>query len=203
MIPPQVGMSLRLHKKIKDDKEAQIKKEAKEAQTKNEKRKKWEKREKGQCYYPFSTLVFKSSTMIFTIESLLCCHFHILVGILHYRTWLIFQWWASSNCLFGTVHCPFSPWELVQTSPVHPNPVTWYALSSSHKVFNHAQPRWQAKQLFQTFDFLKLFQSSRNIWAWAMDIALWWNRMVVVEKTKKEKIVSHQLGVSMGYGNAH
>ena len=25
--------------------------------------------------------------------------------------------------LFGTVHCPFSPRELVQTSPVHPNPV--------------------------------------------------------------------------------
>ena len=25
--------------------------------------------------------------------------------------------------LFGTAHCPFSPRELVQTSPVHPNPV--------------------------------------------------------------------------------
>ena len=33
------------------------------------------------------------------------------------------------SSLFGTVHCPFSPWELVQTSPVHPNPVIWYALS--------------------------------------------------------------------------
>ena len=31
--------------------------------------------------------------------------------------------------LFGTLHCPFSPWELVQTSPVHPNPVIRYALS--------------------------------------------------------------------------
>ena len=31
--------------------------------------------------------------------------------------------------LFGTVHCPFSHWELVQTSPVHPNPVIRYALS--------------------------------------------------------------------------
>ena len=31
--------------------------------------------------------------------------------------------------LFGTMHCPFSHWELVQTSPVHPNPVIWYALS--------------------------------------------------------------------------
>ena len=30
-----------------------------------------------------------------------------------------------------------------------------------------------------------------------------WNRMVDVEKTEKEKIVSHQLGVSMGYGDAH
>ena len=31
--------------------------------------------------------------------------------------------------LFGTVHCPFSPRESVQTSQVHPNPVIWYALS--------------------------------------------------------------------------
>ena len=31
--------------------------------------------------------------------------------------------------LFGTVHCPFSHRELMQTSPVHPNPVIWYALS--------------------------------------------------------------------------
>ena len=31
--------------------------------------------------------------------------------------------------LYGTVHCPFSPWELVQTSPVHPNPVIRYTLS--------------------------------------------------------------------------
>ena len=30
-----------------------------------------------------------------------------------------------------------------------------------------------------------------------------WNGMVVVEKTKREKIVSHQLGVSTGYGDAH
>ena len=30
-----------------------------------------------------------------------------------------------------------------------------------------------------------------------------WNRMVVVDKTKREKIVSHQLGISTGYGDAH
>src|SRR3989337_4547446 len=55
MIPPQVRMRLRTKK--------------------NER-----KREKGQCYYPFSTLVLQSSTMIFMIESLSLCHFHILVG---------------------------------------------------------------------------------------------------------------------------
>ena len=49
------------------------------------------KTEKGQCYYPFTTLVLQSSTMIFMIESLLCCHFHLLVGILHYRTWLVYS----------------------------------------------------------------------------------------------------------------
>ena len=49
------------------------------------------KREKGQCYYPFTTLVLQSSTMIFMIESLLCCHFHILVGIFHYRTCLVYS----------------------------------------------------------------------------------------------------------------
>ena len=27
---------------------------------------------------------------VFHIESLLCCHFHILVGIFHYRTWLVY-----------------------------------------------------------------------------------------------------------------
>ena len=35
------------------------------------------------------------------------------------------------SSLFGAVHCPFSPRELVQTSPVHPNPVT--ICSIAHK----------------------------------------------------------------------
>ena len=39
----------------------------------------------------FSTLVLQSSTMIFIIENLLFCHFHILVGIFHYRTWLVYS----------------------------------------------------------------------------------------------------------------
>ena len=82
MIPPQVGMGLRTKKK----REKRPKRE-KEGPNKRKKR----KREKGQCYYPFSTLVLQSSTMIFMIGSLLCCHFHILVGIFHYRTWLVYS----------------------------------------------------------------------------------------------------------------
>ena len=79
MIPPQVGMRLwTKNKKGKGHK--------KREGPKNER-----KREKGQCYYPFTTLVLQSSTMIFMIESLLCCHFYILVGILHYRTWLVYS----------------------------------------------------------------------------------------------------------------
>ena len=39
----------------------------------------------------FTTLVLQSSTMIFMIESLLCCHFLILVGIFHYRTWFVYS----------------------------------------------------------------------------------------------------------------
>ena len=75
---------------------SQNKKEAKEAQIKKggqwspPKFKKWEKKREGTMLLSFSTLVLQSSTMIFMIESLLCCHFHILVGIFHYRTWLVY-----------------------------------------------------------------------------------------------------------------
>ena len=80
MIPPQVGMILRTENK----KRGQISPKKEKGHKKIER-----KREKGQCYYPFTTLVLQSSTMIFMIESLICCHFHILVGIFHYRTWLV------------------------------------------------------------------------------------------------------------------
>ena len=39
----------------------------------------------------FSTLVLRSSTMIFMIESHLFCHFHILVGFFHYKTRLVYS----------------------------------------------------------------------------------------------------------------
>ena len=79
MIPPQVGMRLRTKKRVA------IKK--REVPNKKNDR----KRKKGQCYFPFSTLVLQSSSMIFMIESLICSHFHILVGIFHYRTWLVYS----------------------------------------------------------------------------------------------------------------
>ena len=84
MIPPQVGMRLRTKKRSQ---RSPTKKRGQRSPPKNDER----KREKGQCYYPFTTLVLQSSTMIFMIESLICCHFHILVGIFHYRTWLVYS----------------------------------------------------------------------------------------------------------------
>ena len=76
------------NKKRPKKEKAQKKRKAikKEKAQKNER-----KREKGQCYYPFTTLVLQSSTMIFIVESLSCYHFHILVGIFHYRTSLVYS----------------------------------------------------------------------------------------------------------------
>ena len=82
MIPPKVGKRLRTKRKNRGHK----KKRKGTNKIKNER-----KREEGQCYYPFTTLVLQSSTMIFMIESLLWYHFHILVGIFHYRTWLVYS----------------------------------------------------------------------------------------------------------------
>ena len=76
---------------IQEAKEAHKKIEKGKKEKKKEKKKNERKREKGQCYYPFSTLVLQSSTMIFMIESLIFCHFHILVGIFHYKTWLVYS----------------------------------------------------------------------------------------------------------------
>ena len=57
--------------------------EKKEAKKKRKGPKKERKREKGQCYYPLTTLVLQSSTMIFMIESLSFRHFHILIALVH------------------------------------------------------------------------------------------------------------------------
>ena len=76
MIPPQAGMILR----TKNKKRGHKKREKAQIKIKNER-----KIEKGQCYYPFTTLVLQSSTMIFKVESLSFRHFHILVGIYHWN----------------------------------------------------------------------------------------------------------------------
>ena len=75
-----------------------IKKEAKEPT------KKWEKREKGQLLLSSFHTCASNSTMIFMIESLICCHFHFLVGNFHYITWLVY----SNDGL--PQNCPRSSW---------------------------------------------------------------------------------------------
>ena len=50
-----------------------------------------EKERRDNVTILFTTLVLQSSTIIFMIESPLFCHFHILVGIFHYRTWLVYS----------------------------------------------------------------------------------------------------------------
>ena len=84
MIPPQVGMRLWTKKKKEREKRGHKKRE--KAQIK-----KWEKKREETMLLSFSTLVLQSSTMIFIVESLSCYHFHILVGIFHYRTWLVYS----------------------------------------------------------------------------------------------------------------
>ena len=82
MILPQVGMRLRTKKK-----EAMKKRREKGPKIKKMR----EKERRDNVTIIFATLVLQSSTMIFMIESLLCYHFHILVGIFHYRTWLVYS----------------------------------------------------------------------------------------------------------------
>ena len=91
--PHKLGWDFGLYKKKKRKKKKGQKKG--KAKSKKGERPKKERPniyiKKGQCYYPFSTLVLQSSTMIFRIESLSFCHFHILVGLFHYRTWLVYS----------------------------------------------------------------------------------------------------------------
>ena len=82
MIPPQVGMRLRTLKKWRE-------RPNKNRERPNKKMREKERRDNATIL--FTTLVLQSSTMIFIIESLSFCHFHILVGIFHYRTWLVYS----------------------------------------------------------------------------------------------------------------
>ena len=44
-------------------------------------------------HHDIASLIYCASRQhhVLHIESLICCHFHILVGILHYRTWLVYS----------------------------------------------------------------------------------------------------------------
>ena len=81
----------------------------------------------------FSTLVLQSSTMIFMIESLLFCHFHILVGILHYRIWLVY----SNNG-----HPQIALGRREQASWMHTHLVTFVELSYTYS--SSASIAWQS-----------------------------------------------------------
>ena len=87
--------------------------------------------------------------------------------------------------LFGTVHCPFSPWELVQTSPVYPNPVIWYSITHkppyiflktatipTYYGISIAIPRYIAMQL-STVPFIMTRSSLSYCFAWSCS----WHRI--------------------------
>ena len=63
----------------------------KKERPKRKKIKKIKKNKTSNVTISFSTLVLQNSTMIFMLESLICFHFYILVGIFHYRTWLVYS----------------------------------------------------------------------------------------------------------------
>ena len=79
MIPPQVGMRLWTKRKeaIEKREKAQIKKKEK-------------KREGTMLLSFFHTCASKQHHDLYDRESPMC-HFHILVGIFHYRTWLVYS----------------------------------------------------------------------------------------------------------------
>ena len=91
------------------------------------------KREKWQCYYPFDTLVLQSSTKIFMIESLLWYHFHILVGIFHYRTWLVYSYDGLPQNALGLRE---------QASWMHTHSVSFVELSYTYS--SSASVAWQS-----------------------------------------------------------
>src|SRR6266566_6944750 len=62
-----------------------------------------ERNREGTMLLSFSTLALQSSTMIFMIESLLFCHFHIASGIFHHmHNHLVF--FLSFHTLIALVH---------------------------------------------------------------------------------------------------
>ena len=87
----------------------------------------------------FATLVLQSSTIIFMIESLLFCHFHILsVNFSLQNLACIFQQWASSSAL-GLRE---------QASWMHNHLVSFFELSYTYS--SSASVAWQSLLLALT-----------------------------------------------------
>ena len=144
---------------------AQKKRERPQKREKAQKTANERKREKGQCYYPFTTLVLQSSTMIFMIESLLRFHFHILVGIFIIEHGLYIP-------IMGFLKCPRSSWAskldahplrfslsfhtlIALVHPLHGNP---YSLHW-HQLMGISIARWLAASMW---DFLPFLSSPHN-----------------------------------------
>ena len=77
--------------------------------------------------------------MIFMIESLICCHFHILVGIFHYRTWLVY----SNDGV--PQKCPRSSW----ASKLDAHPLVSF-IEISYIYSSSASVAWQSLLLMLT-----------------------------------------------------
>ena len=134
--PHKSGWDFGLYKKKKKKKRERRKKQKgqrKNRKKRKEKNKMREKERRDNATISFSTLVLQSSTMIFMIESLICCHFHILVGIFHYRTWLVY----SNDGL--PQKCPRSH---EQASWMHTHLVSFVELS--YIYFSSASVAWQS-----------------------------------------------------------
>ena len=67
------------------------------------------------------------------IVSLICCHFHILVGIFHYRTWLVYSNDGLPQNALGL---------LKQASWLHTHLVSFVELSYTYR--SSASIRWQS-----------------------------------------------------------
>ena len=75
-----------------------------------------EKERRDNATILFTKLVLQSSTMIFMIKSLLCCHFHILVGIFIIELGLYIP-------TMGFLECPRSSW--ASKLDAHPLSFSW------------------------------------------------------------------------------
>ena len=109
----------------------------KKGQKKEKEEKKKKKRE--QCYYPFPHLQFKVAPCSSCRESHTGCHFHILVGIFHYRTWLVYSYDGLPQSALGLRE---------QASWMHTHLVSFVEISYIYN--SSASVAWQSLLLMLT-----------------------------------------------------